>query len=253
MSPARWEEMTFSDKIIYRQLCDEDDRFASYNDKLRMRQLVSDRLGDMALPTMLRVTSTAEEMADLVGPFALKANHGSGWVILVKEARVLTDEELATAASWLRTNYGESRREFGYEHARPMLLAEELLGNPPPPDFKVFCFAGEPEVLLVCLDRMSELRRTFVTLDWKVIGGMLVPPPAEVPDPPEHLAAMLDAARMLSDGTDFLRVDFYDLADRSVVGELTPYPLAGRQRFSPPSLDAQLGRLWPLPADLRAP
>ena len=249
LSLAKWDSMTFSDKINYVQLRDERPDFELYNDKLHMRSLVEERLGPDVLPRLLRVGERPSDIADLVGPFALKANHGSGWIVLVPEERALTEEELQLAGAWLRTNYGRTRREFGYEHARPLLLVEELLSDPPPLDYKFFCFGGEPEAVLVCFDRMSGLRRTFVDLDWQVLGGMVDPPPPGIPPVPAHLGEMVDIARTLAAGTGFLRVDLYDLEDRVVVGELTPYPLAGHQRFNPQSLDADLGRLWTVRPD----
>lgn len=244
LSTTKWNEMTFSDKINYRQLRDDNPDFAIFNDKLRMREFVEQRLGETSLPALVKVAAAPSDLEDLVGPFALKANHGSGWIILVPERRVLTEAERTVAGSWLNTNYGRSRREAGYEHARPLLLVEELLSDPSPPDYKFFCFSGEPEVVLVCFDRMSGLRRTFVDRDWQVLGGMVEPPPPGTPPVPRHLDEMLDMARRLSEGHGFLRVDLYDLADRAVVGELTPYPLAGHQRFWPTSLDRDLGKLW---------
>ena len=56
---------------------------------------------------------------------------------------------------------------------------------------------------------------------------------------------MLEWASDLGRGLDFVRVDLYDTGDRVLVGELTPYPAAGDERFEPQSLDAWLGRMWP--------
>ena len=75
-------------------------------------------------------------------------------------------------------------------------------------------------------------------------------PTGDVPHRPTNFGKMLELAERLSAGIDFLRVDLYDMEDRVLVGELTPYPLAGRQRFAPESLDGLFGSWWhELPKD----
>jgi len=43
---------------------------------------------------------------------------------------------------------------------------------------------------------------------------------------------------------DFLRVDFYAIGERIVVGELTNYPWAGSYQFADPSYDREFGSYW---------
>ncbi len=62
--------------------------------------------------------------------------------------------------------------------------------------------------------------------------------------PPAHLGRMIEWASLLGRGVDFVRVDLYDVGDRVLVGELTPYPAAGTNAFDPATTDAWLGRFW---------
>ncbi len=55
---------------------------------------------------------------------------------------------------------------------------------------------------------------------------------------------MLDLAALLGQDLDFVRVDLYDLGDRVLVGELTPYPGGGNSAYYPAGIDAWLGRAW---------
>jgi hypothetical protein len=82
--------------------------------------------------------------------------------------------------------------------------------------------------------------------DWSPLDGTLVYPPPDRPeqDRPQNFELMLQWASELGLGLDFIRVDLYNLGDRVLVGELTPYPEAGRGRFQPKSLDAWLGAMW---------
>lgn len=239
-----WDRMTFNDKLTYRRLRDHDPRFPVFCDKLRMRDYVVERLGDVAVPRMLKSADSAEAFSDLIGPFAFKANHGSGWVILVNDARQLTENEKRRAQSWLAVNYGTSYRELGYCSARPLLYAEELLARDAPPDFKFFVFNGTPLVVQVDFDRFTAHQRVLMSSDWLPLGSLAYPLPSEIPAAPPNLKKMLEWAAILADGTDFLRVDLYDLGDRVLVGELSCYPEAGRGRFRPERLDTWLGQQW---------
>ena len=69
---------------------------------------------------------------------------------------------------------------------------------------------------------------------------------SEVPVP-AGLEEMLEIARRLSEGVDFVRVDLYYVDGRVYFGELTPYPACGLAPFSPPTADEWLGRFWTLP------
>ncbi len=248
VSPRAWGRMTFNDKVTYRRLAGRDPRFVVFSDKLRAREYAAQRLGDASVPRVLAVADDAAAFADLTGPFALKANHGSHWVILVDSARRLTGDERRRAQAWLRKDYGGMWREWGYRYARRLLYAEELLAGAPPPDYKFLVFDGHPQVVHVDLDRFGVHRRALMTPDWSLLGRYDLPLPDVLPDRPPNLGQMLEWATVLADGMNFLRVDMYDLGDRVVVGELTCYPGAGRLRFRPELLDDRLGRLWALPA-----
>ena len=59
-----------------------------------------------------------------------------------------------------------------------------------------------------------------------------------------NLEKMLDVARRLTAGVDFVRVDLYNLNERIVFGELTNYCAAGLSEFDPPEWDREFGRFW---------
>ena len=88
----------------------------------------------------------------------------------------------SSSEAWLRTNDEHSRRTF--DDNPPLLLAEELRESPPPPDYKFLRFDGGPETVIVYSDFSSELRRSFMSLEWEMINGMRVPmcPPQAVLD-----------------------------------------------------------------------
>jgi hypothetical protein len=68
--------------------------------------------------------------------------------------------------------------------------------------------------------------------------------PGEDASAPANLDVMLTWAAQLGQGLDFVRVDLYDLGDRVLVGELTPYPAGGNSAYRPAGIDAWFGRAW---------
>ena len=244
LSPSAWGRMTFNDKVMFRRLRVHDPKFATFTDKLRTRDYVNQRLGQGCTPDLFRVSKDANAFSDLVGPFALKANHGSGWVIIVETARTLTARELESAKSWVSIDYGRSTREWAYALARPLLYAEELLTPFPPPDYKIHTFNGVPRMIQVDTDRFGDHRRILMRPDWTPLGGLGYPLPCGGTPEPPNLKGMLAWASILAEGMDYLRIDLYDMIDRILVGELTCYPGAGSERFRPSSLDVWLGRNW---------
>jgi len=63
-------------------------------------------------------------------------------------------------------------------------------------------------------------------------------------DLPDNFDKMIEIAKKLSKGTDFIRVDLYNVNGRVIFGELTNYPEAGTGRFYPPSWDKKFGSCW---------
>lgn len=244
LSERSWARMTFNDKVLYRKLVVRDARLKVACDKLATRASVVARLGDDAVTRVLAVADSARDLAELRGPFVLKANHGSGMVILVDEDRTLTADECATADQWIGEDFARWSREWGYAGVRRALIAEERMASPSPPDYKFFVFDGRARAVQVDEHRFSDHRRSIMSMQWGLLGGCEVRPPDSPPARPDQFDEMTRIAEELAQGYDFLRVDLYNVGGRVLVGELTAYPIAGTGVFSPRSLDRELGAYW---------
>ncbi|MGE5089916.1 MAG: ATP-grasp fold amidoligase family protein, partial [Candidatus Levyibacteriota bacterium] len=148
------------------------------------------------------------------------------------------------AARWLATDFTIVGREWAYRDVRRAVYIEELLrddGGGLPADFKLFAFDGEVRLIQVDRDRYGHHTQVLYDPQWRPIEGTVAAAPGAPVAAPVTLPRMIDAARTLAAGIDFLRVDFYEIAGRIVFGELTNYPNKGLNRFEPASLDALLG------------
>jgi hypothetical protein len=93
---------TFNDKIQRFKISRRRQHYTRLVDKLAVREFVRDRIGSQVLARVLWTGSDLEEARRLSLPkkFVVKANHGSGWNLLVTDASVL-DWEVAKVYSEL--------------------------------------------------------------------------------------------------------------------------------------------------------
>jgi hypothetical protein len=188
---------------------------------------------------------------DLPDRFVMKPNHASGLIKFYDGNSRLDMDELRTIArSWARIKFYDVSKEWCYKQIKPLILIEERLevDGQIPPDFKFYCFHGEPRFVQVDVNRFTEHRRNLYDMKWNFIEGCFAHPNSEVAiKRPELFAQMREIATKLSENTDFVRVDLFDMHDRIYFGELTNYPEDGLGRFDPERLDAEWGRLWTVP------
>jgi hypothetical protein len=237
----------FNEKTLVKILCDRRPFLTLLADKLRARDYVQRAAPALSLPKLYWRSERAEDLplASLPDAFVLKPNHGSGWLQVVRDKRTVRREDLVrTCRRWLASDFTIVGREWAYRGIRRTVFAEELLQDEEgelPPDYKLFVFGGR--VRLIQVDRDRYARHTQVLYDqaWRRVEGTLRAAQGPPVAAPESLPTMIDAAQRLSQGMDFLRVDFYDIAGQAYFGEFTHYPNKGLNRFRPESLDALLG------------
>jgi hypothetical protein len=254
--PNLMRPRTFTEHVLVRMLFDRDPRLALFADKLTARAYAKARLGgEENLPTLYAVVDTAAEIRTLALPdrFVMKPNHMSGAFKIVRDARSVQRAELETLAdSWLNRSYGVAPYEWAYQGIRPRVLFEELLelNGELAIDYNVYCFGGEPRFVRVWRGKFGpDLTVTTYDADFRQIPTWLAPSTCrrvrEESDPPPNFERMLEIARKLSEGSDFVRVDLYNVGGRVVFGELTNYPQAGYVRFDPPIWEEIFGAYWP--------
>jgi len=243
---------TFNERIQRKILFDRNPRLALFADKLRVREYVRSILGDdQCLTKLYAVVTSAAEIGQLRLPakFVMKPNHLSGMVKIVTDSTTVLLRELdGLAAEWLRMNYYDTTQEWAYKNIERRVMFEELLevDGEVAPDFKFYCFRGEPRFVHVTRDRFTELKVNMYDLNLSLLPVKMGDTDnfhGELKAPPNY-NRMLEVARRLSAETDFLRVDLYNINGRIVVGELTNYPSNGRTEFQPPEWDLKYGSYW---------
>ena len=241
---------TFMEKVNWRIVHDRRPLLEGTCDKLEMKARATAAAGDLVrVPATLWSGTDVRELAhaDLPEHWVLKPNHSTG-VVHFGHGRPDVEELADVTEGWLDDSHWRRTGEWAYASARPLLVAEELVGRPGevPADYKVFVFDGAPRLVQVHTGRFTDHRTRTYDPDWQELpwqSDLLSGPRV---DRPRRLADMVEAAGRLGQGFDMLRVDFYEEGGELWFGELTPYPGSGMVVLPAP-LDAFLGQWWTLP------
>ena len=123
------------------------------------------------------------------------------------------------------------------------------------PDYKFFCFNGEPKYCQVIRDRHTEETIDFYDMEWNLMPFVGLNPVARnglTPVArPGNLVEMNDICRKLAKDIPFVRVDLYVIDDKKYFGELTFYPASGLGVFTPEEWNNRLGDLLTLSNAMR--
>jgi TupA-like ATPgrasp len=243
--------VTFTEKIVHRSLFDRREILTRLTDKAAARSYVEQRIGPQFLPKLYHLTSQPETIPfdELPDRFVVKPTHASGWVRLITDKSTLDRAALVeTCRDWLKQSYYEKKREWVYKNVEPRILVEQYIDDGSgavPNDYKLYVFDGTVELILLSVGRFKDHRLRFYTPAWKKLDVLLANEDiiGDAP-PPANLGNMIAAAQVLSQGMDFMRVDFYDTGDRFYCGELTMTPGGGLDHFRPKQFDHYLGQCW---------
>ncbi len=227
-------------------------------DKYLVRDFVKSKgLEKILVPLYGKFNSVDEiDFDKLPEKFVLKTTHGSGgWNVFLcaDKSKVDVDElkkKLIVPSHKIKTK--TTGREWVYYGLQPGIVAEGLLENKENPeagvnDYKIFCYNGKPEYLVVDIDRYIGHKRNIYKADWTLLDASSDCPKAnrEIPKP-ENYEEMLEVAAKLSEDFPFVRVDLYNIEGKIYFGELTFYPWSGYVQFSPDEIDYMLGKNFQL-------
>ncbi|CAD6555359.1 hypothetical protein LMG28140_05670 [Paraburkholderia metrosideri] len=245
---------TFNEIILDRCL-HPDPLWSVLADKLAVREYVRTKIGEKHLIPLLAVPDvfTQDVFDALPDAFVMKANHGCGFVKVVRSKADVSFVELQQLADeWLRTDFYIASRERHYRSIKPKIYFEKLLtdrSGKVPADYKINIFdrvQGEPVVYTgVVSDRFGDPRHDFYDTQWNRLDIAAAGYPcSEDPAPrPANWQEVLNVAALLSEGLGYVRVDLYAYDDGIFFGELTFTPGAGVTRFSRDSFDYEWGQL----------
>lgn len=249
---------TCNEKMQWLKLYGDLPLMTKLADKYLVREYVREKIGEKYLVPLLGVWKSAQEidLDQLPDRFVLKANHGSGMNLIVKDKSALDWKTAQKRLNdWLKFNFTWSFLEYQYQHIPPRIIAEEYMENADGslPDYKVWCLDGKAEYIEFLAERQIELKAAFYDRNWNKLGFVHSDPHylQDVPKP-ARLEELLGAAEKLAQGFPYVRVDFYSLDDGTLrFGEMTFSPLGGFGHFDPEEMDLIIGQKIHLPFELK--
>lgn len=208
------------------------------SDKLLVRDYVAQKIGEEYLIPLLGSWEKYDDInfEKLPKQFVLKCNHDSGGLVVCTDKLELNYKKTRKKIEKsLKSNFYYIGREYQYKNIKPMILCEKFIsdnGNVPM-DYKIYCFNGKADAILVCKDRFSKNSHRasylFYDHDWNFMPlnkGDNNIEGSDVPKP-ENLNKMIEIAEKLSKDFIFARIDLYNINGKIYFGEITLSPNSG--------------------------
>lgn len=266
--------VTFNEKMQWLKLYDRRPEYTIMADKYAAKKWAADRIGEEYIIPTLGVWEHFDDIGFNALPdrFVLKCTHDSGSVMIVRDKekldKVAAKEKLEHA---LRCNYYDCAREWQYKDIPPRIIAEEYIDeadqqkadrnnrdqNGEPAfaihglnDYKILVFNGKAKAFYVTYDRGYSsgicidvydinCNRLPVTWGYKQSRYELIKP--------VNFEKMIELAEILGQDIPHVRVDFYNLNGRILLGELTLTTFAGVVPIEPREYDIEFGSWIHLP------
>jgi len=249
-----WETpKLFTEKIQWLKLNYRNPLMTVCADKVEVHKYIEECGCGQYLNKILNVWTDVEniDVDSLPEKFVLKAAHGSSMNLIVdnkNEVSWFIWKKIMKL--WLKQNIYIDGREWPYKHVKPRIVCEAFIetGGLDLKDYKFFCFNGEPKIIQVDGERFTKHKRGFYDETWNYLPfqysdydlGYKV-------DIPDKLEEMIELSRKISKPFPFARIDFYNIGDKIIFGEITFSPDSGFGVFKPCKYDEILGSYLKLP------
>lgn len=249
---------TFSEKLQWLKLYDRRPEYVKMVDKYAAKEYVAGIIGEEYIIPTLGVWDSPEDIDwdALPNQFVLKCTHDSGGLVICKDkSRLDKVAAIKKLNHGLKQEYFKVWREWPYKDVPKKIIAEKYISPEPDvkdlPDYKFFCFDGKVKAMFVATERQvkgEEVKFDFFDADYNYLPFRQGHDHAkQKPLKPVHFEEMKQLAGKLSLGIPHARVDFYDLGNKILFGEITLFHFSGLVPFEPEEWDRVFGDWLVLP------
>lgn len=193
--------------------------------------------------------------------FALKCNHGSHMNIICEDKSSFDKiGAIKQLNKWVSRPYGRGT-EWQYKPIPRKILAEKYIESKDGSmiEYQIFCFNGKPQFFLVrndlrnsIADKQATQYAVSYTMDWKRVYMRKGEERFDFELPkPKNYQKMIDYATILCADFPQVRVDFYEVDDKLLFGELTFSSNGNVQTNYKEEYIIELGRRLQLPEPYR--
>lgn len=249
---------TFSEKVQFRKLYDDNPLYAICADKYKVREYVKEKVGEEYLIPLLLVTDklTEDNWNKLPIQFVIKANHDSGTVKIIRDKNKVNSKKIIKELNnKLKFDFGILSLEKYYSNIPRKIIVEEILeniGEKDLKDYKFFCFDGKMKYCQLIKNRSTEETIDFYDREWKkqdFIGlveytNFKEKTSKTLEKKPKNYELMIKIVEKLAENFDFVRIDLYNIDGKIYFGEMTFCPASGLGTFIPEKWDYKFGSYW---------
>lgn len=243
---------TFNEKIQWMKFNYRFPLQSVVSDKLLVRDYVRKKVGEKYLIPLLGKWERFDEIdfQRLPSQFVLKCNHDSGGLVVCRNKQKLDYKKTKRKIERsLKSNFYTVGREYQYRNIKPVILCEKFISEngKVPVDYKIYCFNGKPDVMLVCRNRFShdshKAEYLFYDQNWNFLPWIKGDERKKDPKlpKPENMEEMMEVARKLSEDFIYARVDLYNVNGKIYFGEITLSPNSGFYSGLTEETDRRLG------------
>jgi hypothetical protein len=190
--------------------------------------------------------------------FVLKCTHGCGFNIICKDKDALdVIKSQKKLDAWMKIDFSKRFGELHYASMQPRIICEKYLDDLSSElacDYKVYCFDGNVHCTMACTERIinGDAKYDFYDREWRkklpyskssLLANRSIPKP-------EAYEEIIDAAVRLSTPFPFVRIDFYSVDGKAVLGEMTFTPNGCIDPGYTDVAQSELGKLVKLPSKL---
>ena len=241
----------YTEKIQWYKLYYRNKNMPICVDKYRVREFIKAKGLEDILVNLYAVYDNADEICldNLPGEFILKTTNGSATNIICKDKSRLDETLLKKqVTAFLKQSSASAGREWAYSYVKPKIIIEQLLVDKTSKDgsindYKILCFNGKPEYIVLDVDRFTDHKRNIYDTKWNNLHIITDCPCAETEySKPNTLDEMLRIAETLCKEFPAVRVDLYSVEGKVYFGELTFFPWSGYVQYYPDSFDYEMGK-----------
>lgn len=244
---------TFNEKLQWIKLYDRKEFYSGCVDKYESKKYVSKIIGEQYIIPTLGVWKSFDQINfdSLPEKFVLKCTHDCGGVALINDKESINFEALKKQFNnKLKENYYYTGREWPYKNVVPRIIAEQFMeydNDGELKDYKLQCFNGKFDNVLVCTGRQSEegVKYYYFDKDWNYLpysdyGDITIDDFEKYK--PINFDKMVKLAEKLAEDFLEIRVDFYNINGKIYFGELTFFSGDGFDTTITSEADLLLGK-----------
>ena len=248
---------TFNEKLQWLKIYNRKPEYTMMVDKYLVREYIANKIGEEYLIPLIGVWDNPNDIDfnSLPDQFVIKCNHnsGMGMYICKDKKRMNIPRVRAKLRKGYRQDFFLPGREWPYKDVPKKIVAEKYMEDKATGelrDYKIYCFGGEPKIIMISRNRQGVGQTYFDYYDTEFNWMDMTwgnPRSPQKGEKPERFEEMLDLARVVSAGIPHVRVDFYIANGQIYFGELTFFDGSGFEAIYPPKYDRIMGDWIELP------